>query len=544
MVIKIYFIRQLLFILVFFSSAVRAQITTTAWLHPGSRIGIFSTDTIAIFGDIVNEGRIIATSGSVVNFYGARWRNTHQASIVDESGDGFSARGGLFRFMQIQPAQYQYVSGGFNAAAGEGTSFPNLSIENTSGLFLDDLSDLKVVNVLDLRKGYLLLNGWNLVMGQHTPGDIQHYSPQHFIITGSNFGSGGVYRNHISPADQTVVFPIGTHPDSYTPVAVESPGTVVTIRAGVSDSVRQQLTAGDNLLLTSVNKTWEVSSSVADAPLNLHLAFDKTDEGPVYEANRNAAYLARFAGSAWDTASIRQAPGLSNYTTGPTDNSKVAVSRNFQHLGGTNYFTSLVAETVNSPEKTVLDFFSVARSNTNEDSVLLQWITGREYFCRGFVIERRFAVRQQFDSIRFVASNSPGGISFFPVGYSSADLPLNDGFIFYRLKVIMTDGTFFYGPVRVIRAKNTRGDIVVWPNPVRGSSVHIYYNGALHVKAISLIDVPGHRLIYQKFQQPLQQRNYYELNIPSGIAKGTYFLQFIGEDDSLLHTEKVVITSD
>lgn len=505
-------------------------------------MGIFSTDTIAVFGDMVNEGNIRAVTGSVVNFYGLRWRNGNNAAILDESIDGYSASGGLFRFMQTNPALYQYISGGYNAASAQGASFPNLSVENSPGIFLDDLSDLKIVNTLDLKKGYVFLNGWNLVMGHHTPGDIRNYSQDHFIITGGSFGSGALYRSRISGAGNTVVFPIGTRPSSFTPVALENRGVTATIRAGVSDSVRQHLTDGPNLVLTSVNKTWNVDVSEPDAALNIHLAYDISDEGPSYEANRNTAYLARFIDTSWDLATQRAAPaGPSPYTTGAADRQKVFVSRTFQHLRTTNYFTSLVAETVNSPNQTTLTFFSATRSFTNEDTVLLHWITGREYFCRGFAIERKFATGQTFDSIGFVASKSPGGISFFPVGYDATDAPANDGFIFYRLKVIMTDGSFFYSPVRIVKGKNIRSEIAIWPNPVRGGVLHIYYSANQHVKAISFIDIPGRRIIYQKYDQPLQQRNYYELNIPAGLARGTYFVQLIGENNELIHTEKVIL---
>lgn len=491
---------------------------------------------------MVNEGNILSPTGSVVNFYGRRWRNSSNAVIRDESSDGYSAGGGLFRFLQTNPALYQYIHGGFSAATDAGPSFPNISVENSPGIFLDDLSDLKIVNVLDLKKGYVFLNGWNLVMGHHTPGDIRNYSPQNFIVTGGAFGSGSLYRNNISGSDKAVVFPVGTRPSSFTPAVTTNLGATASIRVGVSDSTDQYLTTGRNLQLTSVNKTWQVDISKPDAAITLQLVYGLSDEGPVYEANRNTAYLARFIDTSWDVATLRAAPtSPSIFTTGPPDKQAAFVTRSFQHLNTTNYFTSLVAETVNSPNKTTLDFFSAFRSNTNEDSVLLHWITGREYFCSGFSIERRFANGPSFDSIAFVGSKSPGGISFYPVGYDAVDMPNNDGFIFYRLKVIMTDGTFFYSQVRVVKGKNIKGEITVWPNPVQGHVIHIYYGSSIHIKAISLVDIPGRTILYQKFQQPLQTRNYYELNIPVNLAKGTYFLQFIGENDQLIHTEKVLL---
>ncbi|MFY0253618.1 T9SS type A sorting domain-containing protein [Chitinophaga sp. 30R24] len=520
--------------------AMRAQAVT--WLHPNSKVGIFGTDTIAIFGDLVNEGAIRTEKGATLNFYGLHWRNSNSALLLDESNDGYSGTGGLFRFMQTDPALYQYISGGFSAVTGEGPGFPNISVENSPGVFLDDLSDLKIVHTLDMQQGYVFLNGWNLVIGHHNPGNILHYSSRHFIVTGGNFGSGALYRSNISPSDQTVVFPIGTRPADYTPLALENSGAPVTIRAGVSDSVRQQLTTGANLQLTSVNKTWEVAMPQPDAAISLHLIYRRSNEGPIYEANRNTAYLARYVDTAWDVATLRAAPVAPNiYTAGAPDRNQEFVSQSFQHLGTTNYFTSLVAETNNNPRQTTLTFFKAERSHTNEDSVLLTWITGREYLCSGFSIERKPVSNADFDSIGFMPSKSPGGISFFPVGYETTDFPNNDGFIFYRLKVIMTNGTYFYSPIQLVKGKNARENISVWPNPLRGNIIHLYYGASQHVKAISLVDVPGHRLTYEKFQQPLQPRNYYEITVPSGLAKGTYFLQLIGENNELIHTEKIIL---
>ncbi|MCW3467984.1 T9SS type A sorting domain-containing protein [Chitinophaga nivalis] len=518
-------------------TAIRAQSAT--WLHPNSSIGIFSADTISIFGDMVNEGNMLSRSGSVVNFYGLRWRNGNEATIRDESTDGYSANGGLFRFMSNKPARPQYISGGYSAAMNSGPGFPNLSLENKSGIYLDDLSDLKVSQALSFSAGHLFLNGWNLIIGHHTPGAIRNYSGSNFIVTGGGF----VYRNNIAAADKTVVFPVGTRIESYTPAAVINNGDPVNIRVGVADSVRQFLTSGRNLFLTSNNKTWQVDFSRADADVTLKLVHRLSDEGPVYEANRAAAYLARFTGSGWDVATERSTPVTPDFPIGSSDGEAAMVQRTFSHLGATNYFTSLVADTSKRPPGTILDYFQAVRSATWADSILLHWITGREYFCAGFTIERKFAGGATFDSIGYVRSSAPGGISFYPRGYHAADLVHNDGFIFYRLKVSMTDGTFFYGPIRIVKGKNTRGDIVVFPNPIqRGGILHIYYGASQHVKAIALIDVPGRRITWQQFRQPLLNRNYYEMKIPDNLAKGIYFLQFLDETDQTIHTEKIILT--
>lgn len=143
---------------------------------------------------------------------------------------------------------------------------------------------------------------------------------------------------------------------------------------------------------------------------------------------------------------------------------------------------------------------------------------------------------------RSLRSTSTLSVSYLrnrPVGYNSLDAQNTTSFLFYRLKVIMTDGSFFYSPTRVVKGKYSNAEINVWPNPVRnGGVIHIYYGDALHVKALSLIDVRGRRILYQQFPQPLSGRNHNELHIPANLAAGIYFLQFLEEDNQLLHMEK------
>ncbi|MBV7533858.1 hypothetical protein [Chitinophaga sp. sic0106] len=510
-------------------------------------MALFGQDTVAVFGDMTHEGNILSMPGSVLNFYGLRWRNNTGASILDESNDGLSGTGGWFQF--IQPGRsnpgvvYQYVSGGFNVTQNAGTIFPNLRVFNSPGLVLDDLNDLKISHELDLRKGSIFLNGWNLVVGHHTPGIITNYSDSNFIITGGRFGSGFLYRSNIQPANGLIVFPVGTRPDSYTPAVVSMQSGTSTVRTAVSDSVLAQLTQGRNLFGTTVNKTWQIDPLTTNTQMGITLVHKLSDEGPDFEANRNSSYVAYFNGSNWDTSRTRSAPvSPSTYTTSAPDADAAFNTRSFQLQGNSAFFTSMVAEILNSPSKTTLQFFDAFRNDIASDSITLRWATSREYFLRGFSIERKLLDAANFDSVGFVVTKSPNGISYVSVGYDSLDIQDTEQSLLYRLKVIMTDGSFFYSPIRLVKGKFVDGQIRVWPNPVRaGTVLHVYYSGALHIKAMALIDVPGRRAGYTAFPQPLQNRNYYEINVPSGLSAGTYFLQFIGEDSQIIHVEKVII---
>ncbi|WP_291909884.1 hypothetical protein [Chitinophaga sp. CB10] len=510
-------------------------------------MALYGQDTVAIFGDMTHEGSILSLPGSVLNFYGLRWRNNSGASILDESSDGLSGAGGWFQFIQPGRANpnvvYQYVSGGFSVSQNTGTAFPNLRVLNSPGLVLDDLNDLKVNHTLDLRKGHIFLNGWNLVVGHNTPGSITNYSDSNFIITGGRFGSGFLYRSRLQPSDGDVIFPVGTTPAAYTPAVVTIQRGASTVRTGVSDSVLAQLTQGRNLYGTTVNKTWQIDPLTAGTEANITLVHKLSDEGPDYEANRNSSYVAYFNGMNWDTALARSAPGSPNiYTSGRPNPDAAFNTRSFALPGNSAFFTSMVAEIINSPAKTTLQSFDAFRHAIASDSITLRWATSREYYLRGFAIERKKPDALNFDSIGFVLTKNPNGISYLSTGYDSLDIQDTEETLLYRLKVIMTDGYFFYSPIRLVKGKFTDGQIRLWPNPARaGTVLHIYYGGALHIRAMALLDIAGRRMGYTSFPPPLQDRNYYEVNIPAGLSAGSYYLQFIGEDNQIIHVEKVVI---
>ncbi len=518
-----------------------------AWLHQGGKMAVYGSDTVAIFGDMTHEGQILSTPGSVINFYGLHWRNNPGATILDESSDGLSGTGGWFQFIQPGKANpnivYQFVSGGYSVSQNSGTVFPNLRLVNSPGLILEDLNDLKISHELDLRRGSIFLNGWNLVVGHQTPGTIRNYSDSNYIITGGRFGSGFLYRSNISLADGAVVFPIGTRPTSYTPAVVSSADNTSTFRAGVSDSVLFRLTQGFNLLMSTVNRTWQIDALTPNTNANITLVHRLSDEGPAYEANRGSSYVSMFNGVSWDTTRSRGVPVSPNiYTTGAPNPSAAYDSRSFLLTGSNSFFTSMVAEINASPGKTVLQFFDAFRSALLPDSIVLRWGTVREFFLKRCTIERKTLTAADFDSIGFMPTRNANGLSYIPSGYETRDIQDSSVSLLYRLKVTMTDGSFFYSPIRMVRGKTATGDVNVWPNPVRtGTRLHIYYNEALRVKGIALTDVLGKRVGYINTAQPPYNRNYYDFDIPVNLSAGTYFLQFIIEDNKIIHTEKVII---
>jgi len=314
---------------------------STTYVPANGNVYIYGNDTLAIFGDMINDGNMTASKGAVINFYGLKWRNDAIATIKDESSDGYSGDGGMFRFIQPNPVSgnvlYQLIKGGYNATTQQGCSFPNIRIESGPGIVLDDLSDLKVVHTLDLQQGHVFLNGWNLVVGHHTPGTLLHYSNQNFIVTGGAFGGGHLYRNNVGRTSGAVVFPVGTRPDSYTPAAIQNNGPSASFKVGVSDGVLAGLTTGDTLITGSVNKTWAVGSDKPGSSITLTLAHLVREEGPLFVANRNSSYIARFNNGAWDLIQEHGTPVSPNtLTTGVPLADGAMNIRQINDLGSSN----------------------------------------------------------------------------------------------------------------------------------------------------------------------------------------------------------------
>jgi len=130
------------------SNLLHAQ-SLAVYVPDRAQLFVFPNDTVSIFSSMINHGSLGSTSGAVVNFLGAQWINSQQASLPDESADGQSGQGGLFRFLPPAGGGRQTIYGGYSLTTGQGPAFPNLSIANPRGVQLGDLGDLHVSHVLN-----------------------------------------------------------------------------------------------------------------------------------------------------------------------------------------------------------------------------------------------------------------------------------------------------------------------------------------------------------------------------------------------------------
>ncbi len=164
-------------------------------------------------------------------------------------------------------------------------------------------------------------------------------------------------------------------------------------------------------------------------------------------------------------------------------------------------------------------------------SILLNWSTRAEFNSRHFVVERSFN-GTQFTAIATVgARGNTNQLS----NYSFADENVSKGITYYyRLRQVDIDGKELFSEIRTARLGETRGNIVLQPNPAH-HGVRIIIDGKHSQALITITDAAGKSVFRQNRVNNLN--GIYEVNIEN-LASGIYTVSVTAGD--LVYTEKLV----
>jgi hypothetical protein len=176
----------------------------------------------------------------------------------------------------------------------------------------------------------------------------------------------------------------------------------------------------------------------------------------------------------------------------------------------------------------LLDF----QVNTKDKSSQLSWQTASEVNTQGFDIERSVEGKT-FEKVGYVKSSgtSKGTYNF------TDEVPLS-GVNYYRLKMMNTDGSFTYSPVRsVVLAEGKTTNVSVVPNPAK-EQVYVKLN-VKEAKTITLVlvDITGKTLMSER---KTLGSGFNELSLSlNNYPQGLYFLKIV--DANTTETHRLVI---
>jgi len=463
----------------------------SAYIPPGGQAWIFGNAPVALYGNMQQEGTLGSNPNALFYFLGKRWVNGNAASLPDESAAGLNGTGGTFRFSSNNTLYgntgQQSVFGAYSVAGGTGASFPNLELSNSTGLILEDLSDLKIRNTLNFTSGHIYLNGWNLAVGQNTPGNITGYSDQRFVITGTGAAGGYLYRYGLTAAAGRVVFPVGTSVGNYAPAAIATQGAPDDFKVRVFDNIYQNAVSGALMQDTFIYKTWDIGhSQTGKALTDVILQHMNIAEMPVYAANRDSSYITHYNGAAWDKLpQLPYQPQAGTLTTQTMAAGATMHLRSFPGgLASQEYFSKTIGFPVLQPPA---DFILFNAWRISIDQVRLEWSTRKEVNNAWFEIERRFEGDTGFTTIARVPTRAPGGYSNYRIDYPYLDNNSFDGWTYYRIKAVSRTGQVIYTEIRAVPPLIK---IDVYPNPNMGQ-FHVRIRGIRTPLVMQLMNTWG-----------------------------------------------------
>lgn len=434
------------------------------YIPPGG--AVWMSGNAGMFNDVTNDGMLGSNAGTTLYFMGKRWTNGSGATLPDES-TGITGIGGRFLFSSTNPLYgnigQQTVFGAYNLISRQGAGFPNLDIDNPAGLLLSDLSDLWIRNNLHFTKGRIYLNGWNMLVGTDQPGTITGYSDQRFVVTGTTFAGGALYRARLTNSAGRVVFPVGTTDDNYAPAAVLLTNTSDDISVRVFDSVYAYAGGGPAYKDSVVNKTWQINATKdIGGEATVILQHQDADELPAYAASRDSGFITRFTGGVWDKIPYLPATGIpGTLTTAGLQVPSTMHIRNFSDVGKQNFLSKSFLESKAKPA----DFIRFEAYRIAISVVQLDWTTSRETNNDHFEIERRLENETDFSLISIMPTKAPGGNSRTPLTYGYQDMNGYDGWSYYRIKAVSRSGKVSYTEIRAVPPFV---QIDVFPNPNQG----------------------------------------------------------------------------
>jgi gliding motility-associated-like protein/uncharacterized repeat protein (TIGR01451 family) len=314
------------------------------YVAPNGNFFVNGNAIISIFSNVNNQGAFGSAKGATINLLGDRWRNGASAIMPDEWGynnpNAFTGVGGLFRFAGQFP---QYITGNFNTTNKTGPAFPNLSVANATGVYLDENTDAAIRGTLSFENGLFWLNGYNLTLGISKPGSFAGYNENRFVATGNTPKGGYVYISQVAGSTGRIIFPIGPQAGSYAPVSMLFNATQPQdLHARVFDNIYLNATIGSTGSPASVQQTWNIGQAdTTTVPALVALQHINLREGAAYTAHRANGFISRYDFNlrTWDTLGPSGYITPGTYTTGSLQAGTFINARSLTIVGQNLYLT-------------------------------------------------------------------------------------------------------------------------------------------------------------------------------------------------------------
>ncbi|MCP4437584.1 MAG: T9SS type A sorting domain-containing protein [Aureispira sp.] len=533
-----------IFIAIACLSVMEIQAQATMQIHTGTNMQVFDNTQVGVYTNVLNQGAHTTGTNSEILFYGENWTN---AITATNPGTG------TVQFVQpntlTTTTSQQTLEGGNNAA-----SFPMLRVNNSSNVILVN-NNSKIRDQLDFQTGHMILDSFNLTVGNGNPGSITNYTENRFVVTSADSSktSGFLIRENFNGA--AIEFPVGIAVGDYTPARLTNGGTADDYAVKVFNHVYTRGNNGGNRDVESVGRTWHIQeATVGGSDVELDLQHNTATEGVQFDPNSN--YVARhvsmipnsvveYTVSEWDYVGSSNcvtniAPA--NITTGANVGGAARNIRSgFDDFSSYQYYTVAVCDVNALPVE--LTYF---QTSINEDcEIYADWQTASEMNVSHFELEYSLdGVNYEYIGKLDALNQEIGGN--YDYTFQQANLAASN-YHYFRLKTMDLDGSFSYSPTTVVNSSDcqthqTNQDYTIYPNPNQTDRLNIKLPQGFDETQDGLFvitDVLG-RTVWQEVQRLNMHQRIFDVNI-SQLVSGTYFIHFQQVNQRLLAPKKFVV---
>ena len=420
-----------------------------------------------------------------------------------------------------------------NWAARPGFSFPYLISYENAGT--TTLSPNIVFNYDDTKLTYdssnnaaVINNGNNLSLslGSFVPGQQGNFTAYFKVKTtvalgNSLFAKATISDNTTIAADSSKIFVRGSFDPNdkqatpeLTPLQVingtyidytirfQNTGTDTAFNVVISDTLVEQL------LLNTLEVT--ASSHTCKTTMKSNIVFFEFLNILLPDSNVNEIKSHGFV-------SFKIKPHAS-VPAGETINNKAAIYFDYNAPVITNIAGTFIKPFTVVPVKLV-SFSAVPQT---DNTTALFWNTTNEINTKQFVIE------QSSDGVQFNAVGNVLAKGRASNNYSTNVIDINNSLVYYRLKIVDTDGSFAYSPIlKIDRRKNSSG-ISVLTNPVKDFIIINTNDRSLSNTQCTIINTQG--AVVKNFTIKQGSQTVEIKDLPSGI----YYLRTVNGSSKIL----------
>ncbi|MBP9212939.1 MAG: T9SS type A sorting domain-containing protein [Chitinophagaceae bacterium] len=292
------------------------------------------------------------------------------------------------------------------------------------------------------------------------------------------------------------LFPVGSS-TNYMPVTL-TPTVVDTFAVNVFEGITTDGTANGTAMSAPqkakvVDAVWtinRVGSAAGDCVVNV--AWPESLEGSSFAGLGNNIGIGKYNGAAWDVVA-----GTGNNTTNTASNTYSS----FSPFGvGEVGFVLPVKITSLS-----------AKAETNV--IKVNWTVDKEINVSKYVVEKS-SNGFNFSVIATIDANNSNQY----IAQDASPFNLN----YYRIKIVSKNNSVDYSNVISVRLGNTKGDVTIYPNPIKGNLFNVQLSNVEKGKvSVNVYDVIG-KLVSTNTFTYAGSTSLHPVLLPSNTAKGMY----------------------